>query len=625
MIKFNYIIFSIIVFFAFTIPEKSYSDDDVKTVVAFFSLDVNLPAYHGFLDGMNRKISETPDQSYNLILEYMDINRFPAEGEIEKTINLYNEKYKAVDIDMFITFGPGTYLLLKKFGFEAINNSPTVNIDIESNISTKSINPQFASQNALHIRIKSNYKETLKTALELFPEYQNVYIISGSSPADNYFYELTRQASEAFNESHNFIFCNGISLDSTIVTIRKIPANSIVFVTSYIEDVKKIPFSTSMVVRIISAQSKAPVFTLSDDFIHEGAIGGFVYSFIELGKQTAMITEEVLNGKPINEITIDEDSYTKHMYDWQQLKKWDLLDSQVIPKNSEFYNKDENFVIVYKWYILGGILFFVGQTLLIMFLIDLNKRQKAVARQRSENEQVYRELVREDRLSRMSELTASLSHELNQPLTAILYTAQAGKRFLETGKLDKKQGTEIFENIIEDDKRAGSLISSVRSLMKLEDREKEKVNLNSLIQETEKLFYSESIAQHIHINLKLQERAVHVFGDKIQLQQVLLNLLFNAANSMDNNSLENKKIDIIQLLDNGNVTVSIRDSGSGFEESIKANLFKPFVTSRAKGLGIGLAVSRSIIESHHGVIWAVNLPAGGAEFSFKLEVLNGEK
>jgi len=313
------------------------------------------------------------------------------------------------------------------------------------------------------------------------------------------------------------------------------------------------------------------------------------------------------------------------MYNWQMLKKWDLLDSKAITSDSIILNKEVNFFWRYLWYILGVLLFLFSQTIIIVYLIRLNAKQKAVAKQRVENEQLFRELAREDRLARMSELTASLSHELNQPLTAILYNAQAGKRFLETGKLNDKQAAEILDNIIEDDKRAGSLISSIRSMMKLEAREKEKVNLNILILDTNKLFYSESIANNIDITLKLQDRPAYVNGDKIQLQQVILNLLFNSENSMESNSPENKKIEIIQQFDNGYVTVSIRDSGAGFEDSLKETLFKPFVTSRAKGLGIGLAVSKSIIENHNGVIWAENLPVGGSEFSFKLEILNGEK
>lgn len=610
-------------FFSLTIHNQSFSQERIKTVVVFYSLDYNLPAYRTFQEGLNGQYANIPDRPYSLIVEYLELNTYPHREDIESAIRLHNEKYRAVNIDLLITFGPGAFEALKKYGFEPINNTPVVNIDIESNIYAINGGLLFDDENALHISIKTDYKETIGAAIKLFPDYHEVYIISGSSPADRYFAELTRQGTEQFAKSHNFTFYSGMSLDSVLSLVRKIPENSIVFTTSFMEDSKKVPFSTSMVVRILTAECNAPHFTLSDDFLEEGLIGGYVYSFIELGRQIEKIAEEVLNGMSIKEITVNEDGFNKHMYNWQMLKKWGLLESKVIPADSVFFNQKMDFFSEYKWYLFGGLLFLIGQTFLILFLIKLNERQRAVAKQRTENEQLFRELAREDRFSRMSELTASLSHELNQPLTAILYNAQAGKRFIDSGKLDDKQAVEILDNIIEDDKRAGSLISSVRSLMKLENREKEKVNLNSLILETEKLFHSESIAQHIKINLRLKEKPVFVFGDKIQLQQVLLNLLFNAANSMESNSMGEKVINVFQRSENGNIIVSIRDSGPGIEDALLKSLFKPFVTSKDKGMGIGLSVSRSIIEQHQGEIWAENVPGGGAELFFKLKIFNG--
>jgi C4-dicarboxylate-specific signal transduction histidine kinase len=269
--------------------------------------------------------------------------------------------------------------------------------------------------------------------------------------------------------------------------------------------------------------------------------------------------------------------------------------------------------------------FLISQTLLILYLIRLNKRQKDIVKQKNETENIYRELIREDRLMRMVELTASLSHELSQPLTSILYNAQAGLRFLKSGKLDEKQTEEIFENIVEDDKRAGNLISSVKNLMKLETREPEKLNLNALIQDTLLIFNSEAKRNNIEININLEKNPVFIFGDKIQLQQVLLNFLFNGAIAMEKNEEKNRILKIFQRVKNNIVTVSVRDCGSGIDESIKENIFKPFVTNRENGFGIGLAVSRSIIEKHNGKIWANNISEGGAEFSFSLQIVNDGK
>ena len=289
------------------------------------------------------------------------------------------------------------------------------------------------------------------------------------------------------------------------------------------------------------------------------------------------------------------------------------------------YYEKVSFFELYKWQI--GLLFFflISQTVLIFYLIRLNKRQKEIVKQKIEAENIYRQLTREDRLMRMVELTASLSHELSQPLTSILYNAQAGLRFLKSGKMDEKQTEEIFENIVEDDKRAGNLISSVKNLMKLETREPEKLNLNTLIQDTLLIFNAEAKRNNIEIKLNLEKNPLFIFGDKIQLQQVVLNFLFNGAIAMDKNEDKSRILEISQRIKNNIVTVSVRDSGPGIDENIKENIFKPFVTSREKGFGIGLAVSRSIIEKHNGKIWAGNIINGGAEFSFSLQIINDEE
>jgi C4-dicarboxylate-specific signal transduction histidine kinase len=224
----------------------------------------------------------------------------------------------------------------------------------------------------------------------------------------------------------------------------------------------------------------------------------------------------------------------------------------------------------------------------------------------------------------MAELTASLSHELNQPLTAILYNAQAGNLFLKSGKLDEAQAREIFDNIIEDDKRAGGIISGIRNLMKSEDRENETFNLQDVIQDTINIYHSEAVQHNIQVVFSQSDYPVLVSGDRIQLQQVLLNLLSNATRAMKSTAMPQKKIEIKQRLTNGSVTVFVRDYGTGISDSIKDKLFKPFITNHNSGLGIGLSISRSIIERHHGTIKAENAEGGGAEFFFTLKIMKDE-
>ncbi len=613
-----------VVLFIFLFPRDVYSNNKIKTIVVIFSLNSNLPAYQNMLDGFRSNFSNVPSEPCNVLVEYLDIGRSSNEDYAKNIVDLYNHKYKENAIDLLIAVGPMAYQVLAKYGLNALKNTPVISIENE-NVLTDSIYHQ-PDKNTLDIIIKHNIQGTLKAAFELFPQNKNVYIISGSSLIDNYYTFLTTNDTKAFKNTHRFTFISGVSLDSTLQIVKKIPSNSIVVIPTFMTDNNNHPFSTPEAIGIISNYCNAPVFPIFDSFIRtKGGIGGYVLSFVNIGIESGRIAQEILNGKPPQDITVNKSSFYQFVYDWKQIKRWNLSKSKAIPAESKFYNREDSFIGEYKWQILFVFLILISESFLIIYLFKLNRRQKDIVRQKTETESLFRELVREDRLSTMVEMTASISHELNQPLTAILYSAQAGKRFLDSEKLDPGQAMEIFDNIIEDDKRAAELISSVKSMMKLENREKEEVNVSTLIRETVSIFNSEAIRQNIHLIINFLDNPVFVFGDKIQLQQVLLNFISNAALSMEGIYPENKIIELKQRLNKDTITISVCDNGPGIDDSVKENLFKPFITSRKSGFGIGLAVSRSIIEKHNGTIWAENARGGGASFSFQLQVCKNER
>jgi len=602
---------------------ESRSNTNVKTVVVFFALNPNLPAYQQLTTGFKSSLNANKEIRSNVIYEYFDIYRFNESHNIETLVNLYNEKYHSSKIDLLITVGPGLHPLLEKYNLEMLKTTPTINIDFTN--TQMSSNSQI-TQNELNISLDVHIEKSVQSAIDLFPEYSDIYVFSGNSVNDKFFLNLFKQAEPMFSDKYRFQYIHDISFDSTLQLAAKVPANSIVFVPSYLSDSKSPVYNTPEAASLIADVCKAPLFPVFDSFVlNRGAIGGNVLSLFNIGEETGRIAKEIIGGGDLRKIEVNKSNFYQHVYNWTELKNRGLLNSSVIPENSRFYNREFSFFKLYSWQISILMFFLISQTLLILYLIRLNKRQKDIVKQKIETENIYRELIREDRLMRMVELTASLSHELSQPLTSILYNAQAGLRFLKSGKLDEKQTEEIFENIVEDDKRAGNLISSVKNLMKLETREPEKLNLNALIQDTLLIFNSEAKRNNIEININLEKNPVFIFGDKIQLQQVLLNFLFNGAIAMEKNDEKNRILKIFQRVKNNIVTVSVRDCGSGIDESIKENIFKPFVTNREKGFGIGLAVSRSIIEKHNGKIWAVNILNGGAEFSFNLQIVNDEK
>jgi len=616
-------LFIVLLVILFSLPQKVRPSENIQTVVIFLALNPNLPAYQQLTTGFKSSLNTNKEIRSNIILEYCDIYRFGNSENIETIVKLYNEKYRTAKIDLLITVGPGLHPYLEKYNLEMLKTTPTINVDFTNTL--MSSDPLIA-RNELNVGIEVHVEKTVQSAIDLFPEYREIFVFSGNSTNDEYFLNLFKQIEPLFGSNYNFKYFTGIPFDSTLVEAAKIPAQSLVFVPSYLSDSKIPVYNTPEALSLISSVTKAPIFPVFDSFVlSSGSVGGNVLSLFNVGNEVGRLSIQILKGVSIKEVVVDKSDFYQHTYNWEQLKSRGLLKSGAIPENSRMYHEKISFLELYKWQISLLFFFLVSQTLLIFYLIRLNNRQKEIVRQKIEAENIYRQLTREDRLMRMVELTASLSHELSQPLTSILYSAQAGLRFLKSGKLDEKQTEEIFENIIEDDKRAGNLISSVKNMMKQEVREPEILNMNALIQETLMIFKAEAARNNIDLDLSLNKIQVFIFGDKIQLQQVLLNFLFNASIAMENITNEDKTIRVIQSVKGNLVTVAVRDSGPGIDVKILDTIFKPFVTTRKKGFGIGLALCKSIIEKHHGRIWANNIVSGGAEFSFSLQIAENEK
>jgi PAS domain S-box-containing protein len=261
-----------------------------------------------------------------------------------------------------------------------------------------------------------------------------------------------------------------------------------------------------------------------------------------------------------------------------------------------------------------------------MFLGYIGSCIDITDRKRSESESVKHrdELAHVTRVSMMGELAASLAHELNQPLTAILSNAQAAQRFLSGKASDVEEVREILSDIVEDNKRAGEVIRRMRALVKKEEFEFASLDLAELIQEIVSLVHSDAVLRSVSIRLEVDANLPRLRGDKIQLQQVLLNLLLNAFDAMKDCPMAEREVLVQAESDGANMLhIAISDRGIGLTSDKLEKVFEPFYTTKREGLGMGLSISRSIIEAHGGRLWGENNQDSGATFSFTLPVRKG--
>jgi len=226
------------------------------------------------------------------------------------------------------------------------------------------------------------------------------------------------------------------------------------------------------------------------------------------------------------------------------------------------------------------------------------------------------------RINSMGELTASLAHELNQPLTAILANVHVGSRMLATGSMPSAEVREIFAEVAADARRAGEVIRRIRGLLLKEELKFVPLDIGKVLREVLVLVRTDAIMKRATMGLEIDPALPLVRGDRVQLQQVLLNLIMNGLEAMEETPAEDRKLVIRMEKKGQQILVALQDAGVGIPEENLGQIFSPFFTSKPRGLGMGLAICRSIIEAHGGKIWPENNPAGGTTLHFSLPLMS---
>jgi PAS domain S-box-containing protein len=248
-------------------------------------------------------------------------------------------------------------------------------------------------------------------------------------------------------------------------------------------------------------------------------------------------------------------------------------------------------------------------------VIDITARKEAELEHQRQN----LELARVGRVVVMGELAASLAHEVNNPIGAIVANASAGQRLIAAGKIETEELTELLGDIVADGRRAGEVIQGIRNMVRKGEARRELIQIGDIIHQLLRVVHADAIEREVKVTAEVDSDSSQVWGDPVQLLQVLLNLTINAFEAMTAVPSSARRLVIHTGRDgNGDILISMRDSGPGFPSGIAEELFEPFFSTKPEGTGMGLAIARSIIEAHGGTLTEENIDGGGACFTVSL-------
>ena len=565
------------------------------------------------IGAFQKRMNELTSESFDVFIDYMELERFPSQAHIDSTVRYLSQKYAEAPPDVLIPLGRAAIPFMLKYRDIIAPGVPMIIADVPA----QSVIDGSALKNTVWVATEYNFVKTLELAQRLQPAARNLVIIAGASPYDLSWVNDARRELEPYRDRYTIKTIVGLPYDETLSDVSKLSPNTIVLMSFVFVDGDGLSRAPPDVAAAVAKAAAAPVYSPVSSFFGRGIVGGYMDSFEAHGTAAADLAFEILSGKPVAALKQQTEPLHRYEVDARQIERWGLSTKRLPPDTMVSFRQPTIWE-QHRNLLLAAVAIFVLQTVLVSILLYQRLRRKQAETEAAEQRQEVAHLMR---VSVLGELSGTIAHEINQPLTAILSNAQAALYLLAQKSPNLEEVRDAIDDIVHENNRAGDVIARVRNLLKKGERKSEQVDLNELIMSTIALLNSELIGRRIEVETDLAGRLPATSGDSVQLQQVLLNLFMNAMDAMASTAEPQRRIKVFtRELEAGAVEVRIRDRGPGIDPISHAQLFKPFYTSKNHGLGLGLTICSTIAQAHGGKLDLVNHPDRGAVAVLSLPV-----
>jgi signal transduction histidine kinase len=549
--------------------------------------------------------SDIPITIYSQQLEY---NHFKGP-EYETLLHAFiKEKFRSTPIGVIVADGFDALQFAVRLRTELDPEIPIVfsNIDDDTAAELK-----FLS-NVTGTTIQRPLSHALVTAKALVPGLKRIAVVGDALEQQTYRRHYKRELL-AITQDVEFIDFTGLPMIELRRRVATLPEDAAIFYTTFSSSGAR--YSSNEGLALVAEAANRPIVIDQETRLGHGGTGGFLLQAAPIGEATARILLRLFNGESASTIPVVAGEFVKPVFDWRELKHWKIPEDN-LPSGSEIRFREYDAWQQYRPRIIAISAALLLQAALISWLMyEIGRRQRAEIQSRS----AMAELTHMNRRAAAGQLSASLTHEVIQPLTGMVAGASAALRWLRADKPNIEKAEAALEAIAAAGRRACDIVASVRAMFKKEAPQKVSTDINQIIGSVLSIVRIELQKHGVDLQTQLSEHLPTVQGDKVQLQQVVLNLVMNGIEAMQSVWPRVLKVQTDQPKA-GIVRVSIEDTGIGIDPSNLDKIFKPLFTSKATGMGMGLSICQSIIESHGGRIWASAAVNRGSIFQFELPI-----
>jgi signal transduction histidine kinase len=583
------------------------NDARQKRVLVLYSDRIDLPSNMMVDAALRVKLHERFGLELDFHGEYVESARFPEENYRLALRDFVQRKYEGRRFDAVIGIARSALQFLEAHGHELFPDTPIVGFGADDVVASWNGPPMTGVVSPLAL------DKTVDLLLRLRPDTRDLVVVSGTSSVD---LRLAEEARRALRDERraNITYLSGLGLDDLLNRLSRLPERTAVFFLTMTSDGSGRQFRTVDVLSRVTARANAPVYVISVVYLGTGAVGGVLVDQAAMADQTADLAIRVLGGEPLQSLPAVTAVPAMPIFDRRQLRRWGIAES-ALPREASIRFVEPSVWDLYKWYIVGAVFVCTTQGTLIAGLLIQRRRRKRVEQ---EAQLQRRELAHLSRVATLGELTGALAHELSQPLTAIHCNAKAARRFLASSPPDMLELQDSLDEILDADDRASDVIHRLRGFLKKNRAQRRLVDLNAVVIDTLKMARNDLLERVVLTATQLAPDLPQVLGDRVELQQVVLNLVLNACDAMAGQEPARRRLSIsTERTRKGRVRVTVTDQGPGLPSDVES-LFEPFFTSKEHGLGLGLAICRSIVRDHGGDVRASANPGAGATFWFTL-------
>jgi len=501
-------------------------------------------------------------------------------------------------LDLIVSVGAPAARFVQRHRQQLFATTPMVLMAVDE----RRVQYSSLTSNDTVVAVRINYLAAVENILRVLPDTKDVTVVVGTSPVEKFWKEAIGKELEPLANRIRLSWTDHLSFEEFLKQARTLPPNSAIFWELMIVDAAGVVHEGGTALSRLHAVANAPIFSYDESFFGREIVGGPLLLVVDSSRQTAAVAARILNGEKAGEIRVPPVQFASPMFDWREMQRWGIGENR-LPPGSQIYFRDPTLWSQYRWLLILIASVILTEAALIIGLLYEHRRRRVAEVQ---SFQRMSELAHLNRLATAGELSASIAHEVKQPLAAMVAQSGAAMRWLAQKTPNLAEARAALGKIQVAGDRASQVVENLRSMFRKESSERRPLDVNSLIENVLGLTRREAQKHGVEVQVSLFEGPMpEISGDQAQLEQVFLNLIMNAIEAMGSSTGGVRTLEIKSAAsDTGDVLVTVADSGPGVPVEKFDKIFDAFFTTKPEGMGMGLSICRSIVDAHGGRLWA---------------------